>query len=347
MRTRLALIAIVGVLVLTGALAALAYDGGQKDRILRGTTVAGVDIGGMRAGEAARLLERRLGRLATTPLTLAHGSRRVVVAPSDLGAQLDADGLAARALHESRRGNPFSRTVREITGSVSGVHLPAQVTVSGAGLAGVVDRVRREIGHPARAADVDFTRRGLRLLPARNGIVVRAQPLEAAIRRALTGTGAARRIDVPVRTARRPRRTLADLRERYALAIGISRPRKELRLYRHLRLVKTYPIAIGQAGHRTRAGRYKILSKLKNPAWKAPREKWVPPRLRGKLVPPTSRDNPIEARWLGFSKGLGIHGTDDIASLGEAASHGCIRMSIPSVKDLFRRVRLGTPVFIV
>jgi lipoprotein-anchoring transpeptidase ErfK/SrfK len=50
---------------------------------------------------------------------------------------------------------------------------------------------------------------------------------------------------------------------------------------------------------------------------------------------------------MGFHDGEGIHGTDDIASLGSAASHGCIRMSVPDVKELFRRVPLHTPVFIV
>jgi lipoprotein-anchoring transpeptidase ErfK/SrfK len=37
---------------------------------------------------------------------------------------------------------------------------------------------------------------------------------------------------------------------------------------------------------------------------------------------------------MGFDGAAGIHGTDDIASLGTAASHGCIRMAIPDVKEL-------------
>ena len=41
------------------------------------------------------------------------------------------------------------------------------------------------------------------------------------------------------------------------------------------------------------------------------------------------------------------HGTDDIASLGTAASHGCIRMSIPDVIQLYKVVPVGTRVYIV
>jgi len=51
---------------------------------------------------------------------------------------------------------------------------------------------------------------------------------------------------------------------------------------------------------------------------------------------------------MGLSaRGIGIHGTPDAASIGYSASHGCIRMRIWAAESLFRRVRVGTPVFIV
>jgi lipoprotein-anchoring transpeptidase ErfK/SrfK len=49
---------------------------------------------------------------------------------------------------------------------------------------------------------------------------------------------------------------------------------------------------------------------------------------------------------MGIYNGAGIHGTSDIGSLGSAASHGCIRMAVPDVIDLFDRVDVGDPVFI-
>lgn len=42
-----------------------------------------------------------------------------------------------------------------------------------------------------------------------------------------------------------------------------------------------------------------------------------------------------------------IHGTPDEARIGEACSHGCVRMSNADVIDLFERVEAGTPVEIV
>ena len=55
---------------------------------------------------------------------------------------------------------------------------------------------------------------------------------------------------------------------------------------------------------------------------------------------------PSEARWLGFDGSAGIHGTEDVGSLGTAASHGCIRLAVPGVVDLYRHVDVGTPVYI-
>jgi lipoprotein-anchoring transpeptidase ErfK/SrfK len=49
---------------------------------------------------------------------------------------------------------------------------------------------------------------------------------------------------------------------------------------------------------------------------------------------------------MGFYDGAGIHGTADEASIGTAASHGCIRMTVRDVIDLYDRVPLHTPLSI-
>jgi lipoprotein-anchoring transpeptidase ErfK/SrfK len=49
---------------------------------------------------------------------------------------------------------------------------------------------------------------------------------------------------------------------------------------------------------------------------------------------------------MGIYAGAGIHGTTDDGSIGTAASHGCIRMHIPDVIDLYSQVSVGTPVYI-
>jgi len=49
---------------------------------------------------------------------------------------------------------------------------------------------------------------------------------------------------------------------------------------------------------------------------------------------------------MGFNGGAGIHGTAEVGSLGSAASHGCVRMAIPDVIDLYDRVQVGDPIYI-
>src|SRR5262249_28450576 len=144
----------------------------------------------------------------------------------------------------------------------------------------------------------------------------------------------------------RPKLTANGIASRNRFFITINRDEKRLRLFRGLKLAKIYTIAVGRIGLETPAGFYRVQTKAVNPAWYSPRESWAG-SLAGKLIPGGSPDNPIKARWLGFHDGAGIHGTDDIASLGTAASHGCIRMSIPDVIQLYNIVPVGTRIYIV
>src|SRR5438094_248228 len=93
------------------------------------------------------------------------------------------------------------------------------------------------------------------------------------------------RIAAPVVISRRPDRTLKDIARRYPRVITISRQRKILRFYRHLKLAETFRIAVGQIGHKTPAGRYAIETMEKNPAWHVPDEAWAGD-LAGRVIPP-------------------------------------------------------------
>ena len=68
--------------------------------------------------------------------------------------------------------------------------------------------------------------------------------------------------------------------------------------------------------------------------------------LAGKVIPGGTPENPIKSRWMGIFDGAGIHGTSDDGSIGSAASHGCIRMHIPDVEELYDQVPVGAPVYI-
>ncbi len=116
-----------------------------------------------------------------------------------------------------------------------------------------------------------------------------------------------------------------------------------LYLYRNGKLVKSYSVAVGQPAYPTPTGSYVVTSMQMNPTWLPPNSDWA---KDAKPIPP-GVDNPLGTRWIGTSApGVGIHGTPDDSSIGSYASHGCIRMHIWEVEDLYSRVVIGMPVII-
>jgi lipoprotein-anchoring transpeptidase ErfK/SrfK len=246
------------------------------------------------------------------------------------------------ALRSGRAGDPFSRV---LGGSSDGGTVATRVSYSRAAVADLVARIARRVDQRAHDADIDWRNGKLIRTHAENGVVVRRGELRAAIVRAMGSPAGSRKAKVPVTVTQRPDRKLADFAARYPTVIAVDRQAKVLRLYKHLRLSERYKIAVGRAGLETAAGRYKIQEKIVNPAWHVPNSSWAG-ALAGRTIAPNDPQNPLVARWMGFHDGQGIHGTDDIASLGTAASHGCIRMAVPDVKHLYGEVRVGTPLFL-
>jgi len=139
--------------------------------------------------------------------------------------------------------------------------------------------------------------------------------------------------------------TFANLARIYNTVLTIDRGAFKLRLFKGLKFRKSYPIAVGMAGLETPAGRYAIQSKQVNPAWHVPNSAWAG-SLAGQVIPGGAPNNPLRARWLGIANGVGIHGTAEDWSIGTRASHGCIRMHVADVIDLYGRVPVGAPVLI-
>ena len=127
--------------------------------------------------------------------------------------------------------------------------------------------------------------------------------------------------------------------------ITIEQKTFKLRLFKHLKVVKTYKVAVGQPQYPTPRGRFSITSKQVNPVWSVPNSAWAG-ELAGTTVTGGTAANPLKARWMGLAGGVGIHGTGEDGSIGTRASHGCIRMHVSDVIALYKRVPIGTPVLI-
>ena len=123
--------------------------------------------------------------------------------------------------------------------------------------------------------------------------------------------------------------------------IVVNLVQRKLRLIQDGRVAKTYSVAIGTAAHPTPIGVYEVIDKQVDPAWFPPDSPWA----AGLGVIPPGPGNPLGTRWIGTSApAIGIHGTYASNSIGTAASHGCVRMHIDEVEELFEEVSLGTSV---
>ena len=338
-RALIALAATVGVVVVF-VVAVLVIDASGDDTIADNVRIGALDAGGMSRDEARALVRRKLAPVVGERVVATYGDRRFVLRPAVSHARLDVDATVDAALRLSRRGNPFGRVLagRHGEGTVA-----PRIAYSRAGVAAFAGRVAKRVDRSARDADIDWHDGKLQRTHAASGVRVRRPQLIAALAARLGATE--RAVKVPVDVIERPDRTLTDLAARYPTVIAVDRDSKVLRLYKNLRLDHRYKIAVGRAGLETAAGRYKIREKIVDPPWHVPNSSWAG-SLAGRTIPPNDPQNPLEARWMGFFNGQGIHGTDDLASLGTAASHGCIRMAIPDVEQLYREVKLGTPLFL-
>lgn len=336
-------LSVFAVIAATAVVAAAAiYDRGGDDRIAPGVHVAGIDVGGRSVAEARSEL-RHSAALRRRVITVLAGGRELSLTPGAAHVAVDIEGPLQRALADSRRGWLGVRVAHRLLGRRVDEHLPLPVHVSATALREFTARVAAVADRKPTNATVTPSAAGLKIAEAGPGVAVN----QAALRRAI-----AARFRDPPRPARivAPTRRVAPHITRRALArrlpsyVVVDRDSYQLRFYSHLRLDHTYPIAVGRAGLETPAGLYDVQWREVNPPWRVPNSPWAG-ALAGKTIPPGPQD-PIKARWLAFNGGAGIHGTDEVASLGHNASHGCIRMRIPDVIELYDHAPVGTPVFI-
>jgi lipoprotein-anchoring transpeptidase ErfK/SrfK len=336
------LVAVLLLALVGGAVAAYAYDSSRDDQIAEGVTIAGVHVGGMRTAEARRVVMRELKPALEKPIRVTHARKRFNLSAEDAGVQADVGGMVDEALARSREGSIFTRVARDLTGGEERAQVPARVTYSPEAIAQLVRRVSRGVNRPARDAQLDFP--SLEKVKERTGVKVERAELEQRIEQALSVPGVDRRVQAPIRVVQ-PKVTRAELAAKYPTLLVVDRGSFQLSFYKDLELQKSYTVAIGAVGFDTPAGMYHIQNKAVNPAWSVPNSDWAG-SLAGTVVPGGVPENPLKARWLGIYDGAGIHGTDQTYSLGTAASHGCVRMAIPDVIELYDQVPVGAPIYI-
>ena len=331
------------VILLAGAVGAFAWDASRSDEIAEGITIGGVDVGGMTETQAERAVSETLVEPLDEDVVVTHDKKKYVLDAERLAVHADVAASVQSALDESQEGGLPTRIWRYATGGEIEEDIEPSVDFDKGEIEKFVESVAADVHVAPVNASVEPTASSIDPVREQVGYALRQEDLREKVTAAVRSAGERPLKAVVEKT--QPEVTISDLADQYPVYLTVDRSSFQLKLWEDLELTKTYTVAIGAAGFDTPAGEYAIQNKAVDPAWNVPDSDWAG-KLAGTVVPGGTADNPLKARWMGIYDGAGIHGTDDTASLGSAASHGCVRMSVSDVIELYDQVPVGTPIYI-
>jgi lipoprotein-anchoring transpeptidase ErfK/SrfK len=307
-------------------------------RVQPGVSAGGIDVSNLTLGEATAKLATELTPHLSRDVVVGAGGRPFRLSAADARFRFDAERTAKRALYAKAGAAPAGG------GAVVGTDVPLAVAHSRLVVRAFARKVGAAVYRAPRNATVRITLRKVRARRSRRGYALDTGATAKAIDAALDAPRSKRSLHQRLIKVR-PRVDANDLRRSYGTVITIDKANFKLRLFKHLRFSRSYGVAVGQPAYPTPSGLFSIQNKQVNPTWSVPNSAWAG-ELQGTTVQGGSAANPLKARWMAIANGVGIHGTGEEYSIGSRASHGCIRMRVADVKDLYPRVPVGTPVLI-
>jgi lipoprotein-anchoring transpeptidase ErfK/SrfK len=309
-----------------GVAPAFALDG--EPTVTANVTVAGVSLTGMTAVQAHDAIAAACTTPTLEPLEV-DATGTLVVLKVSAAVTCDFDAMVAEALAASVDTTLVPRWSADTTA-----------------VAAFVASVARTVDRKPVDAQRSVRNRRLRVTAPVNGRAVDKAAaitlLTAAIDAEIAAGGVAQpRVVLPVLT----------LVAKGPLSLGktiiVVLSERKVYLYNNSKLEKAYRCAVGQRKYPTPLGTWKIVRKVTNPGWYNNGADWAK-RMPWYIRP--GRNNPLGTRALYLNApGIRIHGipASENSSIGHAASHGCIRLKNSDAINIFPRVPVGTPVYIV
>jgi L,D-transpeptidase-like protein/putative peptidoglycan binding protein len=342
-RRAITVISVVACIVVLGgggaAYAAYRYDQVNSGRILPGVTVAGVDVSGMTRAEVMRAVGDVAGETLDAPLSVRAAGEAWTVTPAELGERADVDAAVDRAFSVSSSMSLFSRVWHRMREEPVDAAIELEYGTGGGAVRALVNDIADRIGLRARDATAELVEGELRFRHSRIGRELRDGAAARRILGALSEDSASVRL--PVKTLH-PKVTDEEL----GPTLVVSTESNQLWFYDGFDLEGTYDVATAAYGYSTPTGEWEIVNKVEDPTWYNPApDTWGADMP---LVIPPGPSNPLGTRALYLNApGIRIHGTTNVDSIGTHASHGCIRMFMSEVEELYPKVPIGTPVFVM
>ncbi len=303
-----------------------------------GVKVVGVSVAGLNRTEAVAKCRRELAEVASRPLTLTVDDEKYQISPEEIGLMLDYEGMVDRAYKEAWSVNIFERMGRRFT------NRPKEINISLLGSSDTdkvnswVSTTINSINRHPQDAYVDVTSGKPVIVKAKDG-------RNAVLDVLLADTDAA--LMRPDRTVKvQVGYTPAQITDAvFGKLIIINLAEHKLSLYDREQVQAEFPVACGSSTYPTPVGIWKIVEKQRNPTWRNPGSAWA--RSMPASIPP-GPGNPLGTRALALNaSGVLIHGTPSPWSIGQSVSHGCVRMYMKDVEQLFEMVEANTPVYVI
>lgn len=322
--------------LLVALLAAAVIDTWDSGTIFRGVTIDGIPVQGMTRKQALKVSEDIAGQLGQ-PLVLYWKDESYPLGMNTIDFKVDAEKMTDLAYWKGQEDFILIRLFKRLFGLPKGGNVPVVYSYDAKKLKDFVANVAKQTDYPPTSASIDVSSGAPEIIAAKNGLTVKQDATVNAILETLPTKN--RRLQLVVEEPK-PELTEADIGK----IVVISLSQHTLYLYDKESPVSDYLVGVGMPQYPTPKGRFHITYKEKNPTW-LPTSEWA--KDKQGIPQPPGPNNPLGGYWMDLGGGIGIHATPYEKTLGQDASHGCIRMADWAAADLFNQVKVGTPVFII
>lgn len=338
-RWTLAILVLLGVLFLGAAGAAYAtydYSNEYEGRMLPGTTIAGVDVGGMDRDEALAAVRAAVRPQVRRTVEVEWQERTWDVTPAKIGAYTTAGRAVDVALAESAETSFFQKMRMRVLGDELDHTGDVAIRYPRKGARAFLEGVASSLNREVQNASLDYSTGWVKFVEARDGRRVDVASSHGAFMKALrTGSDS---VTLKVKVTK-PEKTTDDFDQVLLVRIGENK----LYLYEDGKITHEWSVATGQPEYMTPTGLFEVELKRYMPTWVNPA-----PDTWGANMPasiPPGPGNPLGLRAINWTApAIRFHGTSATYSLGYNASHGCVRMANEDVIQLYDMIEVGTPI---
>ena len=338
-KTAIAISVLIALLLLSGAGAAFAtmrYSEEYEGRILPGSVIAGMPVGGMDRDEAIEAVRSAIGPQLNRQIEIKWKKTTWTVTPKELGARSNARKVVDAAFAASGDTTFIEKMEMRFLDEDMDFDRTVAITYPKQGARGFVQGIAKTVNQEPSDAAIDYSSGWVGITPDRVGHKVQVAKARKSLMQALRRE--TDQVKLPV-TELKPEVRQNEFDQILLVRIGENK----LYLYEDGAIVREWTVATGQPEYMTPTGLYEVTELRYEPTWVNPS-----PDGWGADMPasiPPGPGNPLGVRAINWSApAIRFHGTAAEYSLGFNASKGCVRMSNPDVIELYDLVKVGTPI---